>query len=146
MLRKSMGRSSSSISRCLGPMRFNTTSSSSSGSSSDNTGFFRKALDGISKNRQGQYEFVSLLFTLILIYAFMLPLFLSLFAAIVNGIGMYFVLSYAVYNYKVKLAWEEFQVYLSNDDFDFFSFVASYKQISCLCWLVGNCRQRTRGA
>ena len=29
--------------------------------------------------------------------------------ALVNTIGVYFVLSYSVYNYKVKLAWEDFQ-------------------------------------
>ena len=30
--------------------------------------------------------------------------------AVINVAGMYFVLSYAVYNYKVKLAWEDLQV------------------------------------
>ena len=30
--------------------------------------------------------------------------------AVVNMVGMYFMLSYAVYNYKVKLAWEDLQV------------------------------------
>jgi hypothetical protein len=29
--------------------------------------------------------------------------------ALINTVGVYFVLSYSVYNYKVKLAWEEFQ-------------------------------------
>jgi hypothetical protein len=29
--------------------------------------------------------------------------------AVVNTMGVYFVLSYSVYNYKVKLAWEEYQ-------------------------------------
>ena len=112
----------------------------SSPSSSENVGFFKKTLDSMVKNRQGRYfhtsSSISLLlntilsfvfpflisyfhfkfspfpFSLVLVFLFLFPHMqhIHVYIAIVNGIGMYFVLSYAVYNYKVKLAWEEFQV------------------------------------